>query len=284
LKTARGNFACRKTLCVKISAGFNLAFDSDDETPLLLMVHIRPELRHDLIETEKLTVYPEIPFTTYADGFGNICTRLIAPAGRLSIWNRFLIADSGNPEHLPLYDRQHSISELPNDVLVFLLGSRYCDTQKLSNLAWSLFGAYQEGWSRIQAILQYTHDRIQFSYPNARSDRTAWDAHEERSGVCRDFTHLAITLCRCMNIPARYCTGYLGDIGVPVDPNPMDFSAWLEVYLGGMWHSLDARHNRPRIGRIPMAVGRDAVDAAISTAFGAASLSEFTVFTDEVAS
>ena len=269
---------------MKISAGFNLAFDSNAQTPLLLMVHVRPERQHDLIEPEKLTIYPEVPFTTYTDGFGNICTRLIAPGGRLSIWNRFLISDSGNHEQLPLYDRQHPIGELPNDVLVFLLGSRYCDTQKLSNLAWSLFGAYQEGWSRIQAILQYTHDRIQFSYPNARSDRTAWDAHEERSGVCRDFTHLAITLCRCMNIPARYCTGYLGDIGVPVDPNPMDFSAWLEVYLGGMWHSLDARHNRPRIGRIPMAVGRDAVDAAISTAFGAASLSEFTVFTDEVAS
>jgi transglutaminase-like putative cysteine protease len=267
---------------VQIKAGFNLAFDSNADTPLLLMIHVRPERHGDLIEPEKLTLFPQIPCTTYTDGFGNICTRLIAPAGRLSLWNRFLIADSGIAEQLPIYQRQHPIGELPNAVLVYLLGSRYCETQKLKNLAWSTFAGYQEGWPRIQAILQYTHDRIRFSYPNARSDRTAWDAHEERLGVCRDFTHLAITLCRCMNIPARYCTGYLGDIGVPADINPMDFSAWFEVYLGNAWHALDARHNRARIGRIAMAVGRDATDAAISTAFGFADLAEFTVFTEEV--
>jgi transglutaminase-like putative cysteine protease len=267
---------------VQIRAGFNLAFDSNAHTPLLLMIHIRSERHCDLIEPEKLTLFPEIPYTTYTDWFGNICTRLIAPPGRLSLWNRFLIADSGLPDQLPIYKRQHPIGELPNDVLVYLLGSRYCETQKLKSLAWSMFRGYQEGWPRIKAILQYTHDRLLFSYPNARSDRTAWDAHEEQSGVCRDFTHLAITLCRCMNIPARYCTGYLGDIGVPLDINPMDFSAWFEVYLGNAWHSLDARHNQPRIGRIVMAVGRDATDAAISTAFGLAELTEFTVFTDEV--
>jgi transglutaminase-like putative cysteine protease len=267
---------------VQIRAGFNLAFDCDADTSFIFMVHVRPERHHDLIEPEKLTLSPQVPFDTYIDGFGNICTRLIASPGRISLWNRFLISVSGMPERLPLFERQHPIGELPNDVLVFLLGSRYCDTQKLNSLAWSKFGGHQQGWPRIQAILQYTHDRIQFNYANARADRTAWDAHEERSGVCRDFTHLAITLCRCMNIPARYCTGYLGDIGVPVDPNPMDFSAWFEVYLGGAWHSLDARHNHPRIGRIAMAKGRDAVDAAISMAFGVAPLSEFTVFTDQV--
>jgi transglutaminase-like putative cysteine protease len=244
-------------------------------------IHVRPERHGDLVEPEQLTLYPQVPFDTYVDGFGNICTRLIAPAGRLSLWNRFLIADSGIPERLPLYERQHPIGEFPNDVLVFLLGSRYCDTQKLDSLALSLFRGYQEGWARIRAILQYTHDRIHFSYPNARPDRTTWDAHEERIGVCRDFTHLAITLCRCMNIPARYCTGYLGDIGVPMDTNPTDFSAWFEIFLGGAWHALNARHNRARIRRVPMAKGRDAVDAAISTAFGVARLSEFTVFTDE---
>jgi transglutaminase-like putative cysteine protease len=267
---------------VQIEGGFNLAFDSNADTPMLLMIHVRPERHNDFIEFEKLTLYPQVPYTTYTDGFGNICTRLTAPAGRLSLWNRFLIADSGLVERLPLYERQHPIGELPGDVLVYLLGSRYCETQKLKKLAWSMFAGYQEGWPRIQAILQYTHDRIQFSYPNARSDRTAWDAHEERSGVCRDFTHLAITLCRCMNIPARYCTGYLGDIGVPLDINPMDFSAWFEVYLGNAWHTLDARHNQPRIGRIVMAIGRDATDTAISTAFGFAELTEFTVFTEEV--
>jgi transglutaminase-like putative cysteine protease len=267
---------------VKIKAGFNLAFDCSTYTPLLLMVHVRTERRRDLIEPEILTLLPEVPYAAYIDVFGNICTRLIAPPGRLSIWNRFLISDNGQADRLPLHDLQHPVAELPHEVLIFLLGSRYCDTQKLNSLAWSMFGGFQEGWARIQAILQYTHERIRFSYPHARADRTAWDAHEERVGVCRDYTHLAITLCRCMNLPARYCTGYLGDIGVPKDPAPMDFSAWFEVYLGGRWHALDARHNQPRIGRILMAVGRDATDAAISTAFGVADLCEFTVITEEV--
>jgi len=246
------------------------------------MVNVRPERQTDLKHAETITFFPELPSATYLDSYGNVCTRLIAAPGRLSIWNRFSIADSGEPDRLPLYDRQHPVAELPNEVLIFLLGSRYCDTQKLNSLAWSLFSKFPEGWERIQAILQYSHQRIRFSYPDARADRTAWDAHEERVGVCRDYTHLAITLCRCMNIPARYCTGYLGDIGVPKDSSPMDFSAWFEVYLGGKWHALDARHNQPRIGRILMAVGRDATDAAISTAFGVAELSEFSVITEEV--
>lgn len=265
-----------------IKAGFNIAFDCDDYTPLLLMLSVRPDRQQDLVEPETFTFFPEISYETFFDGFGNICTRLTAPPGRLSIWNRFVIADSGLVEQLPLYDLQHPVASLPPEVLVYLLGSRYCDTQKLSALAWSLFGRYQEGWARVQAILQYSHDRIQFSYPHARADRTAWEAHEEGIGVCRDYTHLAITLCRCLNMPARYCTGYLGDIGVPRDPSPMDFSAWFEVFLGGRWHALDARHNQPRIGRILIAVGRDATDTAISTAFGAAYLSEFTIFTDAV--
>jgi transglutaminase-like putative cysteine protease len=183
---------------------------------------------------------------------------------------------------MPIGAIQHAVDDLPNDVLVYLLGSRYCDTQKLSNVAWSLFGHIAPGWPRVKAILDYAHDRISFGYQHARSDRTAAEAHEERLGVCRDFAHLAITLCRCMNIPARYCSGYLGDIGVPYDPNPMDFSAWFDVYLGGAWHPMDARHNTPRIGRILMAQGRDATDAAISTAFGVSNLVEFTVITDEV--
>jgi len=264
-----------------IHAGYNIAFECAAETPLLLMVHIRPDRHRDIREPEKFTLYPQTPYRTYTDGFGNVCTRLVAPVGRLSLWNRFLIADSGFPDNIPLGAVQHPVDELPNDVLVFLLGSRYCDTDKLHTAAWSLFGGIAPGWARVRSILQYTHDRIQFGYEYARSDRTAWGAHEERRGVCRDYAHLAVTLCRCMNIPARYCTGYLGDIGVAPDPNPMDFSAWLEVYLSGAWHVVDARHNHPRIGRIAVACGRDATDAAISTAFGAAQLVEFSVITDE---
>jgi transglutaminase-like putative cysteine protease len=265
-----------------IRGGYNIAVECTAPTPLLLMVHLRPERRKDLHEPETFTLVPEIPVRTYIDGFGNICTRLVAPVGRLSLWNRFVIRDSGVPEHLPMGAEQHAVEDLPDDVLVFLLGSRYCDTQKLLPIAWSLFGDEAPGWPRVKAILSYAHERIRFDYAHARSDRTASDAHEERVGVCRDYAHLAITLCRCMNIPARYCTGYLGDIGVPPDENPMDFSAWFEVYLGGAWQTMDARHFHPRIGRIPMAYGRDAIDAAISTAFGVANLVEFTVITDEV--
>ncbi len=265
-----------------IRAGYNIAFECTAETPLLLMVHLRPERHADLVEPEKFTLHPQIPFRTYTDSFGNVCTRLVAPAGRLSLWNRFAIIDSGLPERMPEGAIQHPVDELPDDVLVYLLGSRYCDTQKLLDVAWSLFGEIEPGWPRVKAILEYTHDRIAFDYQQARSDRTALGAYEERVGVCRDYAHLAIAFCRCMNIPARYCSGYLGDIGVPFDPNPMDFSAWFDVYLGGAWHPMDARHNRPRIGRILMARGRDATDAAISTAFGVSTLVEFTVFTDEV--
>jgi transglutaminase-like putative cysteine protease len=195
-----------------------------------------------------------------------------------------VISDSGAPDDVDQNARQVDIDALPDDVLIYLLGSRYCDTQKLSDHAWSMFGGTAPGWQRVQAICDYAHDRISFGYHHARSDRTASEGHEERIGVCRDFAHLAVTLCRCMNIPARYCTGYLGDIGVPIDPAPMDFSAWFEVYLDGRWFTFDARHNHPRIGRIVMARGRDAADVAISTNFGGVQLLRFSVITDEVIS
>ena len=266
-----------------IQAGYDIAFETTAETPLLLMVHIRPERQADLIAPEGLVSSPSVPYRTYTDHFGNVCTRLVAPPGAFSLSNRFVIADSGRPERLPEGACQHAVDELPDETLQFLLGSRYCDTQKLLSLAWSLFGAIGPGWPRVKAILDHTNERIAFGYAHARPDRTASEAYEERVGVCRDFAHLAIALCRCMNIPARYCTGYLGDIGVPPDPSPMDFSAWMEVYLGGAWHTVDARHNHPRIGRILMARGRDATDTPISVAFGTANLAAFSVVTKEVA-
>jgi transglutaminase-like putative cysteine protease len=263
-----------------IKGGFNLAFECAEQTPMILMVHARPERRPDFVQPELLTLYPDIPYSTYIDGFGNVCTRLTAPPGRLSIWNRFVIADSGLPERLPYEAYQHNVAELPEDTLCYLLGSRYCDTQLLMQQAWSLFGHYWEGWARVQAILDHVHRRLRFDYQTARADRTASQAWQEQTGVCRDYAHLAIAFCRCLNIPARYCTGYLGDIGVPADPAPMDFSAWFEVYMGGQWWTLDARHNKPRTGRILIARGRDAADVAISTAFGTALLTEFRVITE----
>jgi transglutaminase-like putative cysteine protease len=247
------------------------------------MLSLHPSRRQDLLSDHQMTFSPWVPSRDYFDAFGNVCTRLVAPIGLLEISNRFVVADSGEPDDYAPDARQWQIDELPDEALVFLLGSRYCDTQKLKDLAWSLFGQIESGWQRAQAICDYAHGRIQFGYHHARADRTAAEGHEERIGVCRDFAHLAITLCRCVNIPARYCTGYLGDIGVPPDPAPMDFSAWFEVFLGGRWYTFDARHNRSRIGRILIARGRDAADVAISTTFGPAELTRFSVFTADLA-
>ena len=267
-----------------IRAGYNIAFECTAPTPLLLLVLVRPEREADLVEPESLKFAPDIPHRNYLDRFGNVCTRLLAPVGLLRLSNDFRIRDSGEAETLPVGALQHPVDELPDDVLMFLMGSRYCDTQKLMDIAWGEFGSLAPGWPRVAAIMDFVHQRISFGYAHARDDRTAFDTYQEQIGVCRDFAHLAIAFCRCMNIPARYCTGYLGDIGVPLDPNPMDFSAWFEVYLGGGWHAMDARHNEPRIGRILMARGMDATDTAISVAFGKARLVEFSVLTDEVRS
>ena len=189
--------------------------------------------------------------------------------------------NSGEPDETPPDVRTTPIADLPDDVLLFLVSSRYCDSDKLADFAWSRFGKLSGGTRVVQAICDFVHAKIRFSYPDARSTRCASDSMHEGVGVCRDFAHLAIALCRCMNIPARYCTGYLGDIGVPVDVNPMDLSAWGEVFLDGRWWTMDARHNHPRIGRIVMGRGRDAADVAMSTAFGVANLVRFVVVTNE---
>jgi transglutaminase-like putative cysteine protease len=267
---------------VQIRAGYDIAFQCSQETPMVLMISIEPARSRDLLSEHRIRFSPNIASHDYADMFGNTCTRIVAPPGRIEIRNGFLIADSGLPDEVALDARQIDVAELPDDALIYLLGSRYCDTERLSDLAWSLFSTVKPGWQRAQAICDYVHDRINFGYQHARCDRTAFEGHQERIGVCRDFAHLAVTLCRCMNIPARYCTGYLGDIGVPRDPAPMDFSAWFEVYLDGRWFTFDARHNHPRIGRIVMARGRDAADVAISTNFGAVQLIGFSVITEEV--
>jgi transglutaminase-like putative cysteine protease len=224
------------------------------------------------------------------EGRSNLCDRFangdshldLQLAGLVEFKADFEISDSGKADEVVPHARQHAIEELPDDVLVYLLGSRYCDTQSLSDFAWRTFGTSKPGWARVQAICDFVHNHIKFGYPYARVDRTASDAYRERVGVCRDFAHLAITLCRCMNIPARYCTGYLGDIGVPPDPAPMDFSAWFEVFLDGRWFAFDGRNNRPRIGRILIAYGRDASDVAISTSFGPTKLARFKVVAEEV--
>jgi transglutaminase-like putative cysteine protease len=271
-----------KEVFVKIRAGYDIAFQCPHAVPMVLMLTTHPSRDGDILSDQSMHFSPGIDARDYFDPYGNICTRLVAPPGLLEVRCDFVVQDNGQPDEVCSAAQQLDVGALPGEALPFLLASRYCDTEKLSNLAWTLFGGIQGGWQRAQAICDYAHDRIEFGYHYARSDRTASEGHEERRGVCRDFAHLAVTLSRCMNIPARYCTGYLGDIGVPVDPAPMDFSAWYEVFLDGRWFTLDARHNHPRIGRIAIAKGRDAADVAISTAFGPAQLARFNVITEEL--
>ncbi len=269
---------------MQIRAGYKISFECDVATPMLLTLSVHPSRVPDLLAPEQMTFDPPITARQYRDGFGNVCTRIVAPPGRLTISGTVAIADSGNPDEVTPHAEQHPVEDLPNEALTFLLGSRYCETDRLSETAWSLFGTTPAGWQRVQSICDYVHDRLAFGYEHARPTRTAREAFMDGRGVCRDFAHLAVAFCRCMNIPARYCTGYLGDIGVPPVDAPMDFSAWFDAYLGGKWYTFDARHNRPRIGRILMARGRDAADVAISTSFGPSRLTGFEVITDEVTS
>lgn len=269
---------------MKIRAGFNIGYQCEHETAMLLVLNIHPSRRADLLTEQTLTFDRPIEAWGYLDIFGNVCSRISAPSGLTTISTKFDIYDSGLPDPVPENAFQHDIKDLPDEVLVFLLGSRYCDTDRLADFAWETFSGTPLGWQRVRAIVDFVHEHITFDYDRADPLRTAHGGFTDGKGVCRDFAHLAITLCRCMNIPARYCTGYLGDIGVPKNPHPMDFSAWFEVYLSGRWYTVDARHNTPRVGRILMAVGRDATDVALSTAFGPAILTSFEVFTDELPS
>lgn len=265
-----------------IDAGYDIAFDASVDTPVVAQLSIRPDRFPDLVTPHRIIASPDVPLYDYSDSFGNNCTRFTIPAGGLTISCDFTIEDSGLPDAQCPDAVQHEVDDLPNDVLVYLLGSRYCETDLLMDAAWAQFGHITGGWERVQAITDFTHRQIAFGYPYANARRGAWGAYQERIGVCRDFAHLAVALCRCMNIPARYCTGYLGDIGIPPVDAPMDFSAWFEVWLGGEWRTFDARHNTPRIGRILMAVGRDATDTAITTTYGQTTLKRFDVHCDEV--
>src|SRR5690348_10445915 len=267
---------------MRIRAGYELVYDCPQPTPMLLMLSVHPTRAGDLLTPHEMSFDPICTATHYRDVFNNVCTRIVAPAGRLRIASEFVVGDPGTPDVVAPEARQHPVEQLPDETLIYLLGSRYCETDRLSETAWSLFGATPPGWARVQAICDYVHERLAFGYQFARATKTAWEGFMERQGVCRDFAHLAVAFCRCMNIPARYCTGYLGDIGIEAIDEPMDFSAWFEVYLSGHWHTFDARHNTPRIGRILMGRGRDASDVAISTTFGNCTLASFRVITDEL--
>jgi transglutaminase-like putative cysteine protease len=267
---------------MQIRLGYELIYECEQPTPMVLMLNIHFSRVTDLVIPDHILTSPTVPIRRYRDGFGNLCSRMVAPKGKMRISTDAVIKDSGKPDLVAPDAKQHAIEDLPTDTLIFLLGSRYCETDRLLRKAWKLFGKTAPGWPRVQAICNYVHHRLRFGYKYARATRTALEAYKERRGVCRDYTHLAITFCRCMNIPARYCTGYLGDIGVPPAPEPMDFSTWFEAYLGGRWYVFDPRHQIPRIGRVLIAQGRDAADVPISNTFGPNELKSFKVWTDEV--
>jgi transglutaminase-like putative cysteine protease len=267
---------------VHIRLGYELIYRFPQPTPMILNLNIHYTRAADLIRADNMCTNPWVPLTLYRDGFGNWCTRLVAPAGPMRITADALVHDRGVPEPVVLHAQQHPVESLPEETLVYLLASRYCDTEHLSDVAWNLFGGTMPGWRRVQAVCDFVHRHISFGYQFARPTKTASEAFHERQGVCRDYAHLAIALCRCLNIPARYCTGYLGDIGVPPVDAPMDFAGWFEAYIGESWYTFDARNNTPRIGRVLIARGRDAADVAISMTFGPNTLEGFRVWADEV--
>ena len=267
---------------MQIRVGFEMIYDCPQPTPMILNLNVHFTRVSDLVSRDDLTVDPPVPMAAYRDSFGNWCTRIVAPKGSTRIAADAVVRDSGAPDPIRREAQQVPVPNLPEETLLFLLGSRYCETDRLSETAWSLFGQAPTGWDRVQAICDYVHHHITFGYEHARMTRSAFEAFHDRTGVCRDYAHLAIALCRCMNIPARYCTGYLGDIGIPPPHGVMDFAAWFEVFLDGHWHTFDARNNTPRIGRILIARGRDASDVALTVTFGPNTLTSFKVFTDEV--
>ena len=267
---------------MQIRVGYDVSYTLPQPTSMILTLNIHHSRVSDLVRPDHLLTSPSVRLEQYRDGFGNWCTRLSAPAGKFRIWTDTIVNDSGQAEPAAPWAQQVPPEQLPSDVLIFLLGSRYCETDQLSDIAWRMFEHAPTGWGRVQAICDFVHQHIAFGYEYADPTLTALGAFNGRRGVCRDFAHLAIALCRCMNIPARYCTGYLGDIGVPPAAAPMDFAASFEAYLGHQWHTFDPRNNARRIGRVLIARGRDAADVAINTTFGAHTLDAFLVRTEEV--
>jgi transglutaminase-like putative cysteine protease len=266
-----------------IRVGCEIEFVFPEPTALVVMLSLHPSRAPTVRKYENLQVDPLVPISPYYDLYGNRCGRALVPAGRVRFSNDAIVEDCGLTDLQAPGAMQTNVQDLPQEVLLYLLASRYCEVDsELKEIAWSLFGHIQPGWPRVQAVCDYVHRHITFDYQQARSNRTALEVYRERAGVCRDYMHLAITFCRCLNVPARYCTGYLGDIGVPPADSPMDFSAWFEAFLGGQWYAFDARNNIPRIGRVLMARGRDAADVAITTTFGVNQLQSFKVWTDDV--
>lgn len=267
---------------MKLKVGYELNYEFPQPTPVILMLNVHYSRASDLLAPDNVMLTPSVPIDGYRDGFGNWCSRLVAPKGQMRISSNAVVNDTGKPDPIVRGAMQIAVEKLPEEAIVFLLASRFCDCDRMLDLAWKHFGNGETGWARVEAICDFVHKHITFGYEHASATRTASEAYEGRVGVCRDYAHLAIAFCRAMNIPARYCTGYLSDIGTPTPHPPGDFAAWFEAYLGGQWHMFDPRNKVPRIGRVLIARGRDAADVAITTTFGPNTLKTFRVWTDEI--
>jgi transglutaminase-like putative cysteine protease len=271
-----------------VKTEYDIQFDLPMPTPMVAMLHLHPslksqvkagnELKVEYIDREMTT---EVAASEYRDVFGNYCTRFVAPVGSIRLSGTSVVELEETADAINAYAQQVPVEELPDEVLQFLLPSRYCQVDQFGPIAQDLFGWMTPGWTKASAIRDWVHEKVMFNYKSARFTKSAMDVFTERVGVCRDYQHLAITLSRCQNIPARYVTGYLGDIRAPFS-GAGDFSAWYEVFLDGRWMTMDARHNEPRMGRVLMATGRDAADVAITTSFGNAVLTNFYVDSYEV--
>ena len=267
---------------MQFRVGYEFQYTFPHPTPAILMLNVHFTRVSDLRAPDHIVISPSVPVSGYRDSFGNWCTRILAPAGAVRISTDATVRDAGLPDPVSRNACQVPVEQLPDDSLVFLLASRFCDSDKLLDLAWSLFGHATPGWARVQAICDFVHQRIVFGYAHACPTRTASEAYQESRGVCRDYAHLGISFCRALNIPARYCTGYISDAGLPPPYAPGDFAAWFEAYLGGSWYTFDPRNNAPRRGRVLIARGRDAADVAMIMTFGPNKLEGFRVWTDEI--
>ena len=266
---------------MRIRLGCEMTYDMPGPTPMIVLLNVHHSRAAALEGPDTLITTPPVAVEAYRDSYDNWCSRLVAPGGRFVLTVDSVIRDDGQPDPVDPGAVQHAVEDLPSETLLFLLGSRYCETDRLSEEAWRLFGNTPPGWARVQAICDHVHRHITFGYQHSRPTRTAAEAWSERVGVCRDFAHLAVTFCRAMNIPTRYCTGYITDIGLPPPYEAMDFAAWMEVYLGGRWHAFDPRNNAPRIGRVKIAHGRDAADVPLTHTFGPNTLAGFRVWAEE---
>lgn len=264
-----------------VRVGCEFIVESSAPTPTAGIVRPRDRGWHTLLD-ERYSLSPDVPIHAYVDGFGNHVWRWTAPEGQMRIRYDAIVDVPPGADPLLVDLPGTPVDALPDEVLVYTLPSRHCQSDLVIDTAWQLFGELPDGSARVQAICDWAHTNIEYGYGNSISTTSGYDAYQQRRGVCRDFAHIAVMFCRAMNIPARYVCGYLPDIAVPYDPVPMDFHAWFEAYLDGEWRTYDARHNTPRIGRVLIARGRDAVDTAFLTSYGPSTLTGFTVWADEI--